>query len=135
MDIAVDIALNPANSVESTTMAVTLPDTTDDNWVPELNFGDRLVVIRRHLDENVETLAARCGLSPSTWYSWENGAQPRGQADIVARIAQVTNVDRNWLMWGSAYSACLMHEMSPDLLGDGGVHQEALFEVQMPIAS
>lgn len=84
-------------------------DPKTEPWTPEITFGDRLVIIRRHIGTNVETLAANCGLKASTWYSWENGSRPQDLPRVVAAIARSTGVDRDWLMWGNTQSVCITH--------------------------
>lgn len=99
-------------------MSTALETPKTEAWKPDLTFGDRLVLIRRHVGTNVETLAAQCGLKASTWYSWESGSRPQDLPHVVAAISAATGVDRNWLMWGLPETT--------DFLISGFV-QEALF--------
>jgi transcriptional regulator with XRE-family HTH domain len=71
-----------------------------DAWVPADTFAVRLRMLRSHMGVTLEELAGRCRVSPTTWSTWERGSRPRDLADIVARIAAETGVDRDWLMWG-----------------------------------
>jgi transcriptional regulator with XRE-family HTH domain len=81
-------------------MAQPMTPGPDEPWVPPDTFGSRLVALRRHLHLSQDEAAARAGLNPKTWNTWENGTVPRGMNEIVGRISETFGVDRNWLMWG-----------------------------------
>ena len=85
-----------------------LAEHTDQPWIPKDSFANRLILIRRELNLSQDEAATLCGLSTPTWAAWErDGArQPRGQADVVDKIATATGVDRNWLMWGNKQIGC-----------------------------
>jgi len=70
------------------------------DWVPGDTFAMRLRILRHHLGLSVEEIAGRCRVSPATWSTWERGSRPRDLAEVVARVAAVTGVSRDWLMWG-----------------------------------
>lgn len=73
-----------------------------DRWIPTNTFALRLRWLRHDLGGiSVEDIAEACGFSASTWSTWERGASPRDKDVVVAKIAAVTNVDRDWLMWGT----------------------------------
>lgn len=62
------------------TLNLTVVALVDPNhaWVPDDSFAARLVLIRKQLGLSQEEAATRCGLKPSTWFSWENdAARPR----------------------------------------------------------
>ena len=71
-------------------------------WKPEDTFGARLRMLRHHLGVSVDEIADRCGFRHATWSKWEHGTAPRGMNRVVERIAAVTGVDREWLMWGGS---------------------------------
>lgn len=73
-----------------------------ETWVPDDTFGARLVLLRRTLGLTVEQVAKLSGIPHPTWSTWENGAKPRDMAAKVRQIAEATNCDQNWLMWGGA---------------------------------
>jgi transcriptional regulator with XRE-family HTH domain len=71
-------------------------------WVPAVEtFGDRLVLLRRHLGITQVQAAKQCGLDDGSWSNWEKGASPRNMARVVRKIHEATGVDMAWLMWGS----------------------------------
>lgn len=75
-----------------------IPDTT---WVPADSFANRLRELRRALGRiSVEDAATLCGLNDKTWSTWENGRHPQRMHEVVNKIVQATNVDRDWLMYG-----------------------------------
>ena len=84
------------------TKALTLAHMKGKAWRPEDSFGARLRLVRGELGLTVEDIALRCGVRTPTWSSWERGSLPRGMHRIVERIAEVTGVDREWLMWGGS---------------------------------
>lgn len=87
-------------------MAVNPERQPGEPWVPTESFGDRLVLVRRHVGNiSTEEAAARAGLKAPTWNTWENGASPRNMAEVVAKIHDAFGVDRDWLMWGSQAGA------------------------------
>lgn len=72
-----------------------------EGWVPEDSFALRLVIVRRQSGDLSQVEAAeRCGLKPSTWATWENGARPRGMDKVVESIHRGLGTNKVWLMWG-----------------------------------
>lgn len=74
-------------------------------WTPPATFGSRLRDAREDLGLTIEEAAAKCGLSRSTWTTWENGAKPRDMATVVEKISRGLSVegrmlDPMWLLWG-----------------------------------
>jgi len=68
---------------------------------PTDTFAVRLIIARHHCgDLSQVEAAARCGLKASTWATWEAGAKPRDQAEVVSRISRGLNLPREWLAWG-----------------------------------
>lgn len=72
-----------------------------ERWVPQDNFGNRLILVRRELGLTQAQAAEMCGLDAGSWNNWEHGTRPRGLDEIVKKIADALGVDRDWLMWGS----------------------------------
>lgn len=48
----------------------------------------------------MEKAAQAAGVSPATWSTWERGAHPRDLLDVVRRVSEGLDVDRDWLVWG-----------------------------------
>ena len=90
----------------------------EESWTPRDTFGTRLLLVRRELELSQEEAATLCGLPAPTWAAWERKGdrQPRGQADIVAKIAAATGCDRNWLMWGNQNTTLCDYSGSSDQL-------------------
>lgn len=91
-------------------MAEPMPVAAAAPWRPPDTFAARLRQLRFALDNvSVEAIAAACGIKDSTWSSWENGRCPRGMDEVVkaieagVRLYFEIEVDRNWLMWGTAF--------------------------------
>jgi transcriptional regulator with XRE-family HTH domain len=75
--------------------------------------------MRYHLGLSVDEVSELCGLRHATWSKWEHGTAPRGMNRIVERIAAVTNVDRDWLMWGGSLPPSTKWSMSSELSASG----------------
>lgn len=86
----------------------------DAAWVPETTFASRLVLLRHHLGLTQVEAAAKCGLDDGSWSNWERGGKPRGMDQVVEKIAETFNVDRNWLMWGVATMRWITGLPAPD---------------------
>lgn len=72
------------------------------SWVPQLNFGARLALVRQSMHWNMKEAAAKCGLPAQSWRQWEvYGHLPRRYVDTVKQIAGATGVDYHWLLDGS----------------------------------
>jgi transcriptional regulator with XRE-family HTH domain len=76
--------------------------TTATGWVPETDFGTRLLLARKHSGLTVREAALRCGLHYATWSTWERGARPADMASVVEAISAGLGVDKVWLIFGSA---------------------------------
>ena len=77
---------------------------TAETWVPNPKtdtFGDRIRLLRYDLGLTVEEVSTLCSLPAHSWWNWENGRKPRDLVDVVNKIADGTNVNRTWLMFGS----------------------------------
>lgn len=74
--------------------------TDQEAWIPVETFGDRLRMLRKHLDLTTDEIGVRCTIPGPTWSSWENGAKPRRMDERVEQISEALGVDRAWLMWG-----------------------------------
>lgn len=85
-------------------MAITELATTP--WIPEDSFGTRLIQVRKRLGMTQAEIAQACDLDDGSWSNWENGSRPRGMDEVVRKIAENLNVDRDWLMWGSPDERC-----------------------------
>lgn len=70
------------------------------SWVPDDDFGDRLVKVRRKLKLTQREAAARCGIKQGTWDRWEHGVIPHDMAKVVQAIHLGLGADPTWLMWG-----------------------------------
>lgn len=103
---------------------------TESPWVPSDTFASRLLLVRKHLQLSQEEAARLCGLKPSTWYAWENGAQPRGLADVVVKVAKATGCNRDWLMWGQLARAADVQDYQPALFATevAESYQESLLD-------
>jgi transcriptional regulator with XRE-family HTH domain len=71
-------------------------------WIPPDTFPDRLLRARKARKLTVAQAAAKAGVSPATWSTWERGAHPRDLLDVVRRVSNGLDVDRDWLVWGHA---------------------------------
>lgn len=76
----------------------TIPEVT---WVPAETFGARLLLVRHRLGLTVDEIAELTGLNRATWSTWERGAHPRDLMGVVAAVVAATNVDRDWLTYGT----------------------------------
>jgi transcriptional regulator with XRE-family HTH domain len=79
--------------------------TITETWIPESTFGSRLRHLRGAMNggtgmSGVE-FAELVGISNSQISAWEHGSRPRDFSKVVAKIAAATNVDREWLAFGS----------------------------------
>lgn len=74
--------------------------TGEGPWVPDESFATRLFAVRREMKLQQGEMARRCGFDDGTWSNWERGIRPRNMGEVVAKVAEVTGCDRNWLMWG-----------------------------------
>lgn len=70
--------------------------------VPLDTFSTRLRLARIHAgDISIEVAAARCGVKPPTWSTWERGVhRPPHLNAIVKAIAAGLGVDEEWLLDG-----------------------------------
>jgi transcriptional regulator with XRE-family HTH domain len=75
-------------------------DRLPTGWIPADSFSNRLVVLRRDLNLTIDEVAELTGISPATWSNWERGATPMKIEKIVAKIAEKTKVDPEWLALG-----------------------------------
>lgn len=69
-------------------------------WVPEDNFGLRLIALRKKKGWTQAEAAGKCGVDDGSWSNWENGAMPRDLPSVVEKIVRATDVNRSWLAWG-----------------------------------
>lgn len=104
------------------------------SWAPPATFAARLRDARENLDLTIEEAAERCGLSPSTWSTWERGAKPRGMDYVVERICEGlayegVPLDRAWLMWGSRPAA---PDADPPVHGTAGKENLRQFAEKSP---
>lgn len=67
-------------------------------------FALRLLAIRHEMDMTQEEIADVVGVKRAAWNTWEHGAIPQRQAEIVKRIAEATGYERDWLLYGGPLS-------------------------------
>lgn len=72
----------------------------EEPFIPEDSLANRLSAVRHHLRLTQAEAANICGLDDGSWSNWERGARPRNMAEVVEKVHQGLNVDRDWLMWG-----------------------------------
>lgn len=126
-DIVACFAQMPYGRV-MTPQTVTLPEAP---WVPPEppdTLATRLVKLRGALKMSQHDAAVLCGLKPSTWATWENGARPQNLIDVVQAIVAATGVSRDWLLFGETagqptheYAHILDNQLI--FTFDGGVEQ------------
>lgn len=92
--------------------------TTATGWVPETDFGTRLLLARKHAGLTVREAALRCGLHYATWSTWERGARPADMASVVEAISAGLGVDKVWLIFGSASEEAINIRWCRDDLSD-----------------
>lgn len=68
--------------------------------IPSDTFANRLVLVRRLAGMTIKEAAATCGLHYATWSTWEAGRRPADAPDVVTRIANELDIDREWLLFG-----------------------------------
>ena len=70
--------------------------------VPADTFPVRLRLARIHANDiSIEVAAARCGIKPATWSTWERGVhKPPHFEAMVKAIASGLDVDEMWLRDG-----------------------------------
>lgn len=73
---------------------------TQEPWVPADDFAARLKLVRHSLALDYRAAARMCGLSWSTWRTWEQGTKPQDALAVAAKISEALGVDREWLAWG-----------------------------------
>ncbi len=95
--------------------------------MPKLDFGMRLLMLRRSLKMGQRQIALKCGLVPSTWATWENGASPHNMNEVAEQIESHTGVPKEWLLWGSLILA------APIILGTEGEQLELPFDAAPPL--
>jgi hypothetical protein len=77
-------------------------------WVPDMStFGARLALIRQRMGwGNVKHAAEECGLPVQSWRSWErDGVDPTRKVEVAAKIAERTDCDYLWLVFGPSRGA------------------------------
>jgi transcriptional regulator with XRE-family HTH domain len=78
---------------------MTTPETETETWVPDLNFGARLALVRHRMGWNIKEAAIACGVPAQSWRGWElDGREPHRLVTIALAIASRTGVDLNWLL-------------------------------------
>lgn len=70
--------------------------------MPADTFANRLRILRHDLDISAIQLSEMTGFSHASISNWERGARPHKLLEVVERIAEVTGIDRDWLLWGWA---------------------------------
>ena len=71
--------------------------------IPRFTFGDRLRKAREDAGLDQRTIAETLGVTSATISHWETGVnQPRDLFALVEKWAEITRVDRNWLLTGVA---------------------------------
>jgi len=68
--------------------------------IPADTLSNRIVLARRLAGMTIEEAAEATGLSQSSWANWENGMRPQRETDVIQTIADVLDIDREWLMLG-----------------------------------
>lgn len=81
-------------------------------WIPTTDFGARLRLVRYQLHLTVDEIARECDIASATWSTWENGSKPRDILTAVQKIVQATGVDRDWLLWGNAFTGSVSDRYS-----------------------
>ncbi|QWY84737.1 immunity repressor [Gordonia phage YungMoney] len=87
-------------------------------WRPHDTLPNRLKLLRAELDISQKEGALRIGITPRIWQGMEEGRAVRDLHKHIAAIAEVYNVDREWLMWGGT--------LAPETDGPGGGEQSPL---------
>jgi len=73
----------------------------DEGIVPEFTFGDRLRNAREIAGLEQRDMAEKFGVSSGSVSNWEKGvSQPRDVFAVAAVWADVTGVQRHWLLTG-----------------------------------
>ena len=86
-------------------------------WRPADTFANRLRNMRHDLGMSVQELAALTdgALSHASLSNWERGARPHKLDEVVDVLAAVTNVDRDWLLWGESLPGGLGARLKPEV--------------------
>lgn len=93
-------------------MARVQPDQAEA-WIPrDTTFGMRLAMVCQHMRLSGAGVARLCGYAASTWNSWEAGTTPENIAEVAQKIATVTGVDRDWLLYGVSSDMCPYLQLS-----------------------
>lgn len=94
--------------------------TEDYDGIPSWTFGERLRKARTEVHMSEDVLAMDLGVSVKTLQRWEQDATtPRKFLEVVARVCEVTKVQRAWLlgaMPGQEQSRCLPEPAGDDLI-------------------
>ena len=77
-------------------------------------FALRLLAIRHEMDMTQEEIADLVGVKRAAWNTWEHGAIPQRQADIVKKIADATGYERDWLLYGGQLSGSPTNDDHPN---------------------
>lgn len=67
---------------------------------PTDTLAARLIILRHELDWSQRKAAHETGVPYGVWQGMESGRETRGLDRHVIAIAERTEYDRDWLMWG-----------------------------------
>lgn len=87
----------------SNTLGMAQPTETTEHQrsIPTDQFRYRVLLARLHAGGlTTREAAARCGVTYASWSNWERGMKPRDLLDVVEKISEGLEVDRDWLLWG-----------------------------------
>ncbi len=85
-----------------------------------MDAADRIRVARRHAKLSQEGLAKAVGVQRSAASQWESAAGKRPTVNNLARIAEVTGVQFEWLATGRGKSFASLAEQLDDVPGVAG---------------
>lgn len=76
-------------------------ETSTRGAIPADTLAARLLLARHHAGRLSQREAAdKCGLSYASWSNWEEGRLPRDVLDVVQRVADALDINRDWLLFG-----------------------------------
>lgn len=93
-------------------------ETSAGPWKPVDSLANRILLVRNTTGMSQREFALRAGVTFGVIQGIEKGRSPRGETDVIKRVAAAFDVDRDWLMWGGA-----LNEEVPS--GDGPEGQSA----------
>lgn len=78
--------------------------TATATWLPVDNFGMRLHTIRFAKNMSAAEFGEICGVTEKAVLAWERGATPKNQLEIIDRICDAFNVERDFLTLSNEYA-------------------------------